>query len=96
MKKNDSKRLHEGKWKIEALFFPMAIKNDFNWGEEKLKCNRNIDRKPQITPLICKGIPWDFSQKQMMCPTPFHGTSESPGNYFQTKEKEKAINYVGK
>ena len=58
----------------------MAIKNDFNWGEEKLKCNRNID----------------FSQKQMMCPTPFHGTSESPGNYFQTKEKEKAINYVGK
>jgi hypothetical protein len=21
MKKNDSKRLHEGKWKIEALFF---------------------------------------------------------------------------
>lgn len=82
----------------------MAIKHDFNWGEEKLKCNRNIDRKPQITPLICKGIPWDFSQKQldtikhckMMCPTPFHGTSESPGNYFQTKEKEKAINYVGK
>ena len=86
-------KIDEGNWKIGVLIFPMAIYFFFYWGKEKPKCNGNIDRKPQIKILICKGIPWDFPK------TIGHNMSNPPSielaSLFQTKEDEKAINLVG-